>query len=52
MTDLKAKGINFVDVQQDDFRKKLASTGFYGEWKSKYGAAAWELLEKVSGKLG
>src|SRR6476619_91742 len=52
MTDLKAKGINFVDVQQEDFRKKLASTGFYGEWKSKYGAAPWDLLEKVSGKLG
>ena len=52
MTDLKAKGINFVDVQQEDFRKKLASTGFYGEWKSKYGAAPGELLEKVSGKLG
>ncbi|WP_326544108.1 TRAP transporter substrate-binding protein [Pseudorhodoferax sp.] len=51
-TDLKAKGIAFVDVQQEDFRKKLASTGFYGEWKTKYGNAAWDLLEKVSGKLG
>jgi len=52
MADLKAKGMSFLDVQQEDFRKKLASTGFYGEWKSKYGAAAWDLLEKVSGKLG
>jgi len=52
MTDLKGKGITFIDVQQEDFRKKLASTGFYGEWKSKYGAAPWDLLEKVSGKLG
>jgi len=51
-SDLKAKGINFINVPQDDFRKKLASTRFYGEWKAKYGAAAWELLEKVSGKLG
>ncbi|MEJ8825383.1 TRAP transporter substrate-binding protein [Variovorax humicola] len=50
--DLKAKGISFVDVQQDDFRKKLAGTSFYSEWKSKYGAEAWSLLEKVSGKLG
>jgi tripartite ATP-independent transporter DctP family solute receptor len=50
--DLKGKGINFVSVAQEDFRKKLASTNFYGEWKTKYGATAWELLEKVSGKLG
>ena len=50
--DLKAKGINFIDVPQEDFQKKLAGTGFYSEWKSKYGAQAWALLEKVSGKLG
>jgi tripartite ATP-independent transporter DctP family solute receptor len=50
--DLKAKGITFIDVQQDDFRKALASTSFYAEWKQKYGPTAWELLEKVSGKLG
>ena len=50
--DLKAKGINFITVSQEDFRKKLASTSFYSEWKSKYGAEAWALLEKVSGKLG
>jgi tripartite ATP-independent transporter DctP family solute receptor len=50
--DLKAKGLNFVNVPQDDFRKKLAGTNFYSEWKTKYGATAWELLEKVSGKLG
>jgi tripartite ATP-independent transporter DctP family solute receptor len=50
--DLKAKGIAFIDVQQDDFRKALASTNFYAEWKQKYGPTAWDLLEKVSGKLG
>ena len=52
MTDLKAKGLNFITVPQEDFRKKLSSTIFYSQWKSKYGAAAWELLEKVAGKLG
>lgn len=51
-TELKAKGISFIDVVQEDFRKKLAATSFYSEWKSKYGATAWELLERVSGKLG
>jgi len=50
--DLKAKGITFIDVQQDDFRKALASTNFYAEWKQKYGPTAWDLMEKVSGKLG
>jgi tripartite ATP-independent transporter DctP family solute receptor len=50
--DLKAKGITFIDVQQDDFRKALAGTNFYAEWKQKYGPTAWDLLEKVSGKLG
>ena len=50
--DLQAKGVNFVDVQQEDFRKKLAGTSFYSEWKVKYGAVPWDLLEKVSGKLG
>ena len=52
ISDLKTKGLNFINVQPDDFRKKLASTSFYSEWKSKYGATAWDLLEKVSGKLG
>ena len=52
MTDLKAKGLDFITVSQDDFRKKLSGTSFYSQWKSKYGSAAWELLEKVSGKLG
>ena len=52
IADLKTKGLNFINVQPDDFRKKLAGTTFYSEWKSKYGATAWDLLEKVSGKLG
>jgi len=51
-TDLKAKGVNILTVPQDDFRKKLAGTSFYADWKAKYGPTAWELLEKVSGKLG
>lgn len=51
-SELKAKGVNILTVPQDDFRKKLASTTFYSEWKAKYGPVAWQLLEKVSGKLG
>lgn len=50
-SDLQGKGIAFVDVQQDAFRSALAGTSFYAGWKQKYGAQAWDLLEKVSGKL-
>lgn len=50
--DLEAKGIVFHEVDQGAFRNALAATPFYAEWKQKYGAAAWDLLEKVSGKLG
>lgn len=50
--ELTAKGIAFIDVQQTPFRKALGTTSFYTEWKQKYGATAWDLLEKVSGKLG
>ncbi|CAO3433000.1 TRAP-type C4-dicarboxylate transport system, periplasmic component [Azospirillum endophyticum] len=50
--DLAAKGLTFHTVDREPFRKALSSTSFYAEWKDKYGATAWELLEKVSGKLG
>ncbi len=49
---LQEKGITFITVDQDDFRKALGSTSFYAEWKQKYGEAAREILEQVSGKLG
>jgi tripartite ATP-independent transporter DctP family solute receptor len=52
IADLKGKGINFLNVSQDSFREQLARTSFYADWKAKYGETAWELLEKVSGKLG
>ncbi len=50
--DLAAKGISFVDVDRAAFRNALAATPFYGEWKQKYGDAAWSLMEKAVGKLG
>jgi tripartite ATP-independent transporter DctP family solute receptor len=50
--DLTAKGITFIDVDREQFRKALASTPFYGEWKAKYGDEAWGLLEAAVGKLG
>lgn len=51
-SELTAKGISFLEVEQEAFRKALAGTSFYAEWKDKYGAVAWNLLEKAVGKLG
>lgn len=49
--DLGAKGIAFIDVDRQKFRDALGRTTFYKDWKTKYGDAAWEHLEAVSGKL-
>ena len=49
---MTAKGITFVEVNRETFRKALADTSFYAEWKKKYGDTAWSLLEKTVGKLG
>ncbi len=49
--DLGSKGITFIDVDRQKFRDALGRTTFYKDWKSKYGDAAWEHLEAVSGKL-
>ena len=44
-------GVQFNDVDQDPFRDKLRSAGFYADWHKKFGDEAWALLEKYSGKL-
>ncbi|MGY3238507.1 MULTISPECIES: TRAP transporter substrate-binding protein [unclassified Bradyrhizobium] len=49
--ELTAKGLEFVKVDSSSFRARLQQSGFYGEWKSKYGEEAWSLLEAASGKL-
>ena len=33
------------------FRAVLKSSGFYTEWKGKYGPEVWGILEKYSGPL-
>ena len=50
--ELTAKGLTFNDPKPDAFRERLRASGFYAEWKQKYGPTAWDLMEKVSGKLG
>jgi tripartite ATP-independent transporter DctP family solute receptor len=49
---MKDKGMIFnTPPDMAPFRKKLADSGFYKEWKEKMGAEAWALLEDVSGPL-
>jgi tripartite ATP-independent transporter DctP family solute receptor len=49
--DLAAKGLIFNDVDPAPFREKLSESGFYAEWKAKFGEEAWSLLEESTGKL-
>jgi tripartite ATP-independent transporter DctP family solute receptor len=49
--DLTAKNITFFDVDRELFRAALAKTSFYGDWKAKYGAEAWGLMEATTGPL-
>ncbi len=41
----------FNEPEIAPFRDMLAKSGFYAEWKQKFGDEAWALLEKYSGKL-
>jgi hypothetical protein len=49
--DLEAKGMVFNEIDKALFRDRLVRAGFYKEWRSRYGEAAWALLEKYAGKL-
>jgi tripartite ATP-independent transporter DctP family solute receptor len=48
---LAAKGLVFNRPDPAPFRDKLRSSGFYTDWKAKYGDEAWALLERSAGKL-
>ena len=50
-TDLESKGLAFNQPSPDSFRAKLRESGFYGEWKGRFGDEAWGLLEEAVGKL-
>lgn len=49
---LAAKGLVFNDVDPAPFRAKLAASGFYKNWKEKFGPQEWGLLEQFTGALG
>ncbi len=48
---IAAKGMVFNTPRTDPFREKLRSAGYYSEWKNKFGAEAWTVLERSTGKL-
>ncbi len=50
--ELKTKGLVFNTINPEAFRAALRKSGFYAEWKQKYGPEAWAILEKYSGHLG
>jgi TRAP-type transport system periplasmic protein len=50
-SDLAAKGLVFNDVDPAPFRETLSKSGFYTEWKTKFGEEAWTRLEEFTGKL-
>ncbi|MGL4287949.1 MAG: TRAP transporter substrate-binding protein [Phreatobacter sp.] len=49
--DLEAKGMVVHEVDKTAFRERLQRAGFFTEWKGKYGAEAWAVLEKYTGKI-
>lgn len=51
VAEMKTKGLQFNEVDNDAFRSKLRNAGFYTEWHKKFGDEAWGLLEKYTGKL-
>jgi tripartite ATP-independent transporter DctP family solute receptor len=49
--ELTQKGMTFNGTDAENFRAALRAAGFYAEWKEKYGADAWAVLEKQVGAL-
>jgi len=49
--ELTQKGMVFNKTDTEKFRTALRAAGFYAEWKEKYGAEAWAVLENQVGSL-
>jgi tripartite ATP-independent transporter DctP family solute receptor len=48
--DLASKGMIFNKAEPDSFRAQLQKSGFYKDWKAKFGEEIWALLEESAGK--
>ena len=49
--ELTTKGLVFSKPDPQGFRAALQKSGFYSEWKTKFGEEAWAQVEAVDGKL-
>ena len=49
--ELTKRGMVFNTTDAEFFRAALRKAGFYAEWKQKFGAEAWRLLESHVGAL-
>jgi TRAP-type C4-dicarboxylate transport system substrate-binding protein len=49
--DLQSKGLAFNSPDPEPFRATLRKAGFYSEWRDRFGAEIWGLLEKYVGSL-
>ncbi|GJD53471.1 2,3-diketo-L-gulonate-binding periplasmic protein YiaO [Methylobacterium crusticola] len=50
--ELEGKGLVFNGVDPNAFQAALRSTKFYGQWREKFGAEAWGLVQKYAGDIG
>lgn len=46
---LEKAGMKINEVEPGPFRDKLVASGFYKDWRAKYGDAAWSVLAETSG---
>jgi TRAP-type transport system periplasmic protein len=49
---LEQKSMIFNSTDPEKFRGTLRTSGFYTEWKEKYGSEAWAVFERQVGALG
>jgi TRAP-type transport system periplasmic protein len=49
---LEQKSMIFNSTDPEKFRGTLRTSGFYTEWKEKYGPEAWAVFERQVGALG
>ncbi|QBC30845.1 TRAP transporter substrate-binding protein [Pandoraea sp. XY-2] len=48
---LASKGLQIVDADKQAFREQLSKTSFYRDWRAKFGAQGWDLLQQTTGAL-
>ena len=49
--ELTKKGMAFNNTRAADFRQRLRTSGFYRDWRARFGDQGWSVLEKYAGGL-